>query len=192
MDSKIFAASIIALVLIFYAVLAWRRKARFRALALELGGTYTDTGKFAPGKVTGRDFSIQARTVGFGRHSAYYTMLEVFGGDMPDKYLLKTPFFENYPNWKFAKTLGTSNERVFVTTISVPRYLELSQEQQATLLSWLDRSSLNIKEFHTCLKRSRIKELVVSETSISTQFKGIVSDPGRLRDTLNVLRRFPH
>jgi len=189
---KVFAVSFIALIFIFYGFVAWRRKARFRSLASKLNATYTDMGCFAPGKITGNDFDINVYTAGVGRSRRYFTTLKVSAPKAPSTYLLKAPFFEKYPDWKFVKVLGTASERVFVTTISVPRYLELSPEQQDRLLSWLGHSSISFKEFHQVLKKNRINELVLSETSLMTTFKGVVSNLDRLRGSLNALRLLAH
>lgn len=188
MESQIFAASIIALVIIVYGFIALRRRARFRTLALELGAIFIDTGRFAPGKVSGNDFSIEAHTLGVGRSRRYYTTIKVSVPKAPGTYLLKTSFFEHYPDWQCAKALGSATERVFIATISFQRYLELSPDQRDALLSWLGRCSFRTGEFHQALKKNRIKELVLSEASIATTFRGIVSNLDRLRGSLNAIR----
>jgi len=190
--SNLVVAGFIALIFIFYGLVALRRKAKLRSLAIELGGTFLDKGLFAPGKITGNDFSLDVHCVGMGRYRRYRTTLKVSAPQAPSTYLLKTSFFENYPDWKHVKVLGTASERAFITTITFPRYLELSPDQREILLAWLGRASVDFMEVYQTLKKNRIKEITLSEASVTTTFKGIVFNVDLLRGPLNALRRLSH
>ena len=187
--SDLFAISCVALSVVGYAIVALTRKPRFRALAAKLGAAYTDTGWFAPGKITGDRFVIEAYTRSLGRSSTYRTSVRVAARGTPGRFLVKPGFFEVFPNWEFVKVLELRSERVFVTEISVPRYVEPTGEQRDIFLQWLARASVNPALIHEALTTARIREIVIEDGSIVTSFRGFVSNFARLQRTVDVLLR---
>jgi len=187
--SDLFAISFVALPVLGYAIVALTRKPRFRALASKLGAAYTDTGWFAPGKITGDRFVIEAYTRSLGRHSTYRTSVRVAARGTPGRFLVKPGFFKVFPNWEFAKILELRPERAFVTEISVPRYVEPTREQREIFLQWLARASVNPALLHEALTTARIREIVIEDGSIVTGFSGFVSNFARLQRTVDVLLR---
>src|SRR5688572_10675908 len=100
-----FVGSLVA----FDLCVVWFRRMRFRRLAAALEGSFMRTGLLRY-KVVGRDFSIEPRRVGRG----YRTFVNGSVPEAPGTYLLKTRFFDRFPDWDHAMVLGMKSERAFV------------------------------------------------------------------------------
>jgi len=181
--------AIVAAVLGLYGAIALARKHRFKALATSLGAVHVDTGIFAPGRIEGRDFEIEARTVGMGRYKKYRTSIQVTSAGAPGRYLVKPEFFEHFPDWKHALALGVHEERAFVVTVSWPRYREADASERQLLLDWLGRSrTFDPHRVGRQLQVLRIRDITIEKGSLAVSFPGAVSRVDRLRDTLAVLQ----
>jgi len=178
-----------AAVLGLYGVIALARKHRFKALAAALGAVYVETGVFAPGRITGRDFVIEARTVGLGRYKRYRTNVQVTSPGAPGPYLVKPAFFEKFPDWAHALALGSHSERAFVVTVSWPRYRESDANERQALLDWLGRTrTFDPRRAHRTLQALRITDITIEKGTAAVSYPGAVTRVDRLRDTLAVLR----
>ena len=184
-----FGMVLVALVLASYAVIALLRKRRFQSLSSRLGARFVETGLFAPGRVVGDGFAIEASVIGAGRYRRYRTIVQMAATRTTGAYLVKAAFFENFPDWRFVKALGTHSERVFVTTVTFPRYLDCTPEQRQGLLDCLGpRASVEAGQLHQALRRLRIRELSMENGLVTISFRGAVSNRDRIEGTLNVLR----
>jgi len=188
--SEIGGISLLAFVLLtFYGLVVLARKLRFQQVSSKLGATYIQNGWIVPGKVVGDDFVIEARPLRAGTSNTYRTRVQVAAASTPGPYLLKRNFFRNFPDWNFAKVLGIQSERLFATTVAIPRYAESTTGQQSMLLEWLRRArSFDADQVYQAMKKFRIREVRIDMEGLTVTFPGAVSNFGRLQGTLDVLR----
>src|SRR5262245_1725674 len=174
--SEIGGISLLAFVLLtFYGLVVLARKLRFQQVSSKLGATYIQNGWIVPGKVVGDDFVIEARPLRAGTSNTYRTRVQVAAASTPGPYLLKRNFFRNFPDWNFAKVLGIQSERLFVTTVAIPRYAESTTGQQSMLLEWLRRArSFDADQVYQAMKKFRIREVQIDIEGLTVTFPGAV------------------
>ena len=95
------------------------RRRKYRQIANELGAEYQSQGLFKAGKIVGsinhRNYTIE--NVVWGR--ATWTTVEMPCLNKGIPLHLHSRFFKEFPNWKYAFTMGDRTERVFVTHITL-------------------------------------------------------------------------
>ena len=95
------------------------RRRKYRQIANELGAQYQSEGLFKAGKIAGasnhRKYIIE--NVVWGR--ATWTTVEMPCLNKGIPLHLHGRFFKEFPNWKYAFTIGDRAERVFVTDITL-------------------------------------------------------------------------
>lgn len=177
-------AALLALPFVLFALVTWRRRARFRSLAPALGGTHTSSWPFVPGRIRGADFEIEAAKVG----KSYRTLVRAAAArGTPGTFLLKPEFFEGFPNWGSVRVRAVTRQRAFLWEVSLPGWGEPDKEQRSLLLRWLGswppHSGLDEK-----LRSAEVREIWVEDGFVSTDFRGIVTSLARLRPALEALR----
>ena len=185
---QVFVAAVVLVVLAFYGAVVLLRRRRFRTLGERLGAKWIPKGAFSPGTVAGRDFTIEARVRGGGGRS-FYTNVRVSVPGAPGSFVLRTEFFESFPDWRFAKTRGTRTAGASGVALSVAPYSDADPEERRALSEWLSRGgAANARTVHQTLKALRIRELWVDLGSIEVSVPGVVSDFDRLHRTIALLR----
>ena len=95
------------------------RRRKYRQIANELGAEYQSQGLFKAGKISGasnhRKYTIE--NVVWGR--ATWTTVEMPCLNKGIPLHIHGHFFKEFPNWKYAFTIGDRTERVFVTDITL-------------------------------------------------------------------------
>jgi hypothetical protein len=95
------------------------RRRKYQQIANELGAEYQSQGLFKAGKIAGsnnhRNYTIE--NVVWGR--ATWTTVEMPCLNKGIPLHLHGRFFKEFPNWKYAFTIGDRTERVFVTDITL-------------------------------------------------------------------------
>ena len=176
--------ALLALPFVAYAAIALGRKSRYRALAARLGAKHTETGLFSAGAIAGEDFRIETERAG----KTFITNVHVLASGAPGRFILRPKFFERAPDWNFAWVPGTRTERVFLWEVAVGGYAKPDRQQQEALLRWLPRLA-DLADLPRALELSRVRQIVIADGSLSTHFRGIVSNLDRLRVTLEALRQ---
>jgi hypothetical protein len=96
------------------------RRRKYRQIANELGAQYQSQGLFNSGKIAGainrRRYAVE--TVDRGRAGTWTTVrMQCVNRGIPLH--IHGHFFNPFPNWKYAFTLGDRTERVFFTHITL-------------------------------------------------------------------------
>jgi hypothetical protein len=96
------------------------RRRKYRQIANELGAQYQSQGLFNSGKIAGainqRGYTVE--TVDRGRGGTWTTVrMQCVNKGIPLH--IHGHFFNPFPNWKYAFTLGDRTERVFFTHITL-------------------------------------------------------------------------
>src|SRR5579862_7621404 len=95
------------------------RRRKYQQIAEQLGAEYQSQGLFKAGKIAGasnhRKYTIE--NVVWGR--ATWTTVEMQCSNKGIPLHLHGRFFKEFPNWKYAFTIGDRTERVFVTDITL-------------------------------------------------------------------------
>jgi hypothetical protein len=182
---QIFVASLLAAMMTFYAIVVVVRKQRFRSLSSRLDAAYVHAGWFGAGKVVGDNFAIEARLTRGGRGRTYRTYVQVAVPRLPGTYLLRTEFFERFPDWRFATTPGHATARAFGATISFQGYVETNPEQRRALIDWLRHC--DVAQVQDSLKKLRIREIRLEQGHAIVTLPGAVTNAARIRAALNAL-----
>jgi len=175
---------------IYYVVFALR-KSRFRSTAQRLLAHYDPIGFFSSGKIVGDGYSIEIKKQGTGKYSSLFTL--VVADVLPpvnEKYLLKSEFFEKFPDWHFAKVMGPTKERAFFVMLDSQRYVELTPEQKKVLSQWFSRSKIRTSEIFNGLKENKVREVTLSEDSVRVRLAGAVTSYDRLYPLVTLLKSF--
>lgn len=107
---------LLALVLCSYQL----RRRKYRQIANELGAEYQAQGLFNSGKIAGaiNQRTNTVETVDRGRAGTWITLrMKCVNKGIPLH--LHGHFFNPFPNWKYAFTLGDRTERVFFTHLTL-------------------------------------------------------------------------
>ena len=99
----------------FYFVLIQLRRARWKALALNLGAKYISQGPFKTGRLEGSRQGIEFYIATNVKFSSLVVPLKNTG--IP--FALFSEFFSEPPDWKYAFTVGNNTQRCFFTTITM-------------------------------------------------------------------------
>jgi len=184
MDPRVILVALLLSPVAIFLALALVRRKRFRALAGMLGGRHEGFNPLTPGAIVGEDFRIEAVRV----QKSYRTEIVVCASGAPGIFVLDPEFFRGLPNWPFARVFGSRTERVFLWEVELPALAQANREQQEQLLAWLPKPA-ECEGLHELLKAAHVRAIHVTEGRLSTTFRGIVSDPERIRHTLDALRR---
>jgi hypothetical protein len=107
--------------LLIYCVHIQLRRRRYKRIANELGAEYQSEGLFKTGKITGasnrRKYTVENEDG--ARGSGTLTIIKMQCANKGIPIYIHGHFFKNFPNWKYAFTLGDRTERVFVTSITL-------------------------------------------------------------------------
>ena len=160
----VIAVIVPALVLVGYGFALFRRRARLRAAASDLGGVYQHEGWTRPGGIGGPGFTIR---VDAPRRTFRTTV--VVPAQAPGDYVLDAGFFATPLNWSHVKVA--------------------SQAQRAALVEWLDRGASTHRIHEDRLAAAGVSRIFVAHETISTTVDGIVTDTARLRRIIDVLSR---
>ena len=106
------------------------RRRKYRQIANELGAQYQSQGLFNSGKIAGainqRRYTVE--TVDRGRGGTWTTVrMQCANKGIPLH--IHGHFFNPFPNWKYAFTLGDRTERVFFTHITLQNVGILLEEK---------------------------------------------------------------
>jgi len=185
---KIFPLFIVLIPFVLYFFVILKRKYKFKKVALLLGAKYINEGFFKNERIEGDDFVVSTVKVGGGRSSSFFTRISLKCLDIKDNLLLKTSFFEKFPDWKYAKTLGKSEERVFITTVLLDRYIEVNDEQKKLLVEVFSKSECNKENIFRELKANKIDQVIISPGGLEIRFRGVMQNGERMRRTIELLR----
>jgi hypothetical protein len=174
----------LALPFVVYAIVALARRARYRSLASRLGAEHVSSGWFAPGKIKGDRFEIEAVRVG----KSYRTEVRVAPRTAPGIFFLRREFFGDRPDWKFVSVPGSRRERVFLWEIALPRAVEPTRAQRESLQAWL-ATCAPLSVVRDALAAAKIRRILIEDGSVSTTFGGIVSRFARLQRAIHALRQ---
>ena len=184
MDPLLLLGALLLAPVAIFLVLAFWRRARFRALAGELGGRHSGWNPLVPGAIDGDRFRVEAVRV----QKSYRTQIRVRAPAAAGEFLLEPGFFRATPDWQHARVPGSRTERVFLWEVELAAYARASAEQREELLAWLPPPA-EFEELRALLERAEVRSIQVSDGSLSTSFRGIVSDRERIRGTLEAFRR---
>jgi hypothetical protein len=107
---------LLALVLCSYQL----RRRKYRQIANELGAEFQSRGLFNSGQIAGtiNQRTYKVETVDRGRAGTWTTLrMQCVNKGIPLH--LNGHFFNPFPNWKYAFTLGDKTERVFFTHLTL-------------------------------------------------------------------------
>jgi hypothetical protein len=97
------------------------RRRKYQQIANELGAEYQSQGLFKSGKIAGssnhRKYTVENEEGARGSGSLTVIEMQCVNKGIPLH--IHGRFFKNFPNWKYAFTLGDRTERVFVTSITL-------------------------------------------------------------------------
>ncbi len=181
---RVFVAAALVLPFALYAILALTRRRRYRSLASKLGATHIGAGWFAPGRIAGDGFEIEATKVG----KSFCTEVRMAAGSTPGTFFLQREFFGEEPDWKFVRVSAPGKERVFLWEVAVTRHVEPSEQQRDSLLRWLRRGA-QFSSIRASLTAARVRRMLIAEGFVSTSFNGIVTSLARLQHTLDAFRQ---
>jgi len=184
MPQALFLASLFVLPFALFAALTWLQRARWRELARELGARREPRGLFAPDAIVGERFRVEAVKLG----KAYRTEIHVRAEHTPGRFVLPPEFFQDGPNWAFAKVPGARTERVFLWQITLPGLAAPSVGELEQLRAWLPAEA-ELAGLHPLLVGSGARAILVGEGSVATTFRGFVTEPARVRGALDALAR---
>jgi len=107
--------------LLIYCVHIQLRRRKYMQIASELGAEYQSQGLFKTGKITAagdhRKYTIENKDG--ARGSGIWTIIELRCDNKGIPLYIHGHFFKNFPNWKYAFTLGNRTERVFIANITL-------------------------------------------------------------------------
>src|SRR5262245_40542253 len=175
---------VLAVVLGSYGLVVLARRARLRSAARALNGEYVDDGWSRPGRIEGDRFVIRISHV----RRSFLTHVDVQpSAQVPGSYLLDAGFFEGWPDWNHVKVPALVEQRAFVVNVRFPGYASPTQDQRDALWRWLTRGGKDRRLSRNLLSAARVTRIEVSHEGLSTSFRGLVTDPTRLRRTLDAL-----
>lgn len=106
MDAKLFGFIIVTGVCLFYLILTFRRKCRYRRLSEKMSGTYRTKGFFNLGEVEarykGRNFRFVTKKHVGPSGSTFFSTCTMTTAYTGKTITIKKGFFKNFPNWQYA------------------------------------------------------------------------------------------
>ena len=178
-------SGVLALVLAAYGLVARARIGRLRSAAAALNGTYADATWLRPGRIVGPGFTVRIVKV----RRSFLTYVDVRARDVPGAYVLNARFFELWPDWDHVKVPQEVSQRAFFFNVRFPGYGPPDDRQRDALWRWLTRGATDRRLPFDLVSAARITSIVVGDGCVSTSFRGLVSDAGRLRRTIDLLGR---
>ena len=179
---ELFVGCCLVLPFVLFAVLAALQQRRFARLAAELGGRHVRTHIFAPGAIEGADFRIEVVRRGKGHGTRVWVAVR----ESPGTFLVRAAFFDGTTE-EHVFVPGQRIERVFLWELQIGGLVPPDRTQRRALLAWLPPST-SFAELRAALHEARVAELELDCDNLATSFRGIVSNPARLRRTLAALR----
>jgi|SRR5579863_322557 len=124
MDTLVGLVSVAAFflfLLLVYCIHIQLRRRKYQQIANELGAEYQSQGLFKTGKIEGssnrRNYTVENKEG--ARGSGTWTIIKMQCVNKGIPLSIHGHFFKDYPNWKYAFTLGDRTERVFVTNLTL-------------------------------------------------------------------------
>ena len=161
------------------------RRRKYRQIANELGAQYQPQGLFNSGKIAGainqRTYAVE--TEDRGRAGTWTTVrMQCVNKGIP--FHVHGHFFNPFPNWKYAFTLGDRTERVFFTHLALQN-VGIPLEEKF----WVEVQSL-FQEFallnYSFLRKGR---LGIDQDSVVFTIRGALRKLDLVQQILSVLTR---
>jgi hypothetical protein len=166
------------------------RRRKYRKIANELGAEYQSQGLFKAGKIAGasnhRKYTIE--NVVWGR--ATWTTVQMLCLNKGIPLHLHGRFFKEFPNWKYAFTIGDRTERVFVTNVTLQNVgIPLDEKyrievqglfQETALLNYallrkglisIDKETISFKVNGTLKKLEVIRQILSALTGVADRIE---------------------
>jgi hypothetical protein len=158
------------------------RGRKYRQIANELGAEYQSQGLFKAGKIAGsnnhRNYTIE--NVVWGRATWATVEMSCLNKGIPLH--LHGRFFKEFPNWKYAFTIGDRTERVFVTDITLQNVGILLEEKYRMEVQGLFQETALLNS--SLLRKGLIS---IDKETISFKVNGALKKLDVIRQILSVL-----
>ena len=158
------------------------RRRKYRQIANELGAEYQSQGLFKAGKIAGasnrRKYTIE--NVVWGR--ATWTTVEMPCLNKGIPLHIHGRFFKEFPNWKYAFTIGDRTERVFVTEITLQNVGIPLDEKYRTEVQGLFQEAALLD--YALLRKGLIS---IEQETISFKVNGTLKKLEVIRQILSIL-----
>jgi hypothetical protein len=179
-------AGVFLFLLLIYCVHIQLRRRKYKQIATELGAKYLSQGLFRTGKIAGasnhRKYTIENEDG--ARGSGTWTIIEMQYANRGIPVYIHGRFFKNFPNWKYAFTLGNRTERVFVTNITLQNVgVPLEEKYKIEVQSLFQEVALLDADV---FRRGHIR---IGQDSISFSIHRILRKVEVIREILSVLAR---
>ena len=176
-----FICLLFALVLCSYQL----RRRRYRQIASGLRAQYQSRGLFNSGKIAGainqRTYTVETEDRG---RAGTWTTIRTRCMNKGIPLHIHGHFFNPFPNWKYAFTLGDRTERVFFTHLKLQNVgIPLEEKYWAAVQSLFQEFALLNQDF---LKKGR---LGIDQESVVFTFRGALRKLDGIRQILSVLAR---
>ena len=173
-----FILFLLLLVLCSYQLRRWK----YQQIANELGAEYQSQGLFKAGKIAGasnhRKYTIES--VVWGR--ATWTTVEMPCLNKGIPLHLHGRFFKEFPNWKYAFTIGDRTERVFVTNVTLQNVgISLDEKYRIEVQGLFQETAL----LNYALLRKGL--ISIDKETISFKVNGTLKKLDVIRQILSVL-----
>src|SRR5215469_2023735 len=161
------------------------RKRKYRQIANELGAQYQSQGLFNSGKISGainqRTYAVE--TVDGGRGGTWTRVkMQCVNKGIPLH--INGHFFNPFPNWKYAFTLGDRTERVFFTHLTLQNVgIPLEEKYRVEVQSVFQEFALLNYGF---LRKGR---LGIDQDSVVFTIRGALRKLDIVQQILSVLTR---
>jgi hypothetical protein len=171
------------LLMIYCVNIQWRRW-KYRNIARELGAQFQSQGPFKSGKIAGpasqRSYTIENRDG--ARGSGVWTIIEMQCTNKGIPLRIEGHFFKNFPDWRYASTIGEQTEHVFVANITVQGAgIPLGDKYKIQVQSLFQDLALRNDAF---LQKGILR---VEDGRVSFMTHGIVNRLDSVRQMLSVL-----
>ena len=159
------------------------RRRKYRQIASGLGAQYQSQGLFNSGKIAGainqRTYTVE--TEDRGRAGTWTTLrTQCMNKGIPLH--IHGRFFNPFPNWKYAFTLGDRTERVFFTHLTLQNVgIPLEEKYRAAVQSLFQEFALLNHDF---LRKGR---LGIDQESVVFTFRGALRKLDGVQQILSVL-----
>ena len=183
MDAVLGLVSIGGLLVILVLFSYQLRRRKYRRIANELGAQYQSQGLFNSGKIAGainqRTYTVE--TEDRGRAGAWTTVrIQCMNKGIPLH--IHGHFFNPFPNWKYAFTVGDRTERVFFTHLTLQNVgIPLEEKYRVEVQSLFQEFALLNSGF---LRKGR---LGIDQDSIVFTMRGALGKLNVIQQILSVL-----
>jgi len=174
------------LIFLFYFVSIHFRRLKYRRIAEELGAEYQSQGLFRTGEIAGssngRKYAIATKDTGRGRGSSNWTTISMHCANKGMPLFMYGGFFKNFPNWKYAFTMGARKEKVFVTSIILQDApVPLEEKYKSQVQSLFQEIALLQSDL---LKKGYMK---IQQDYISFTTRGVLKNAEAASQTISLL-----